>query len=827
MTGDEQELNYQRVLLARQIAPYLPWNQWGADMLGPVIMQFIKDNDPYYKRWSARWFENFQFLYGNQSGKFERNFETAVNVDPLRTRAPSLFTKSQTNITRTIVESLTSFIFGTLPDWDVESSNESSSKANRAKYIVQSILDAYFQRLSMDVDLQVMANCFPLYGCIFSKIDWDDNAGTILDVPIYDLLEQVKQMATSKPNAMLQGLLEVPTPYLDSKGQEVLEKIWTPRKDASGKPIIKKTFSGDIRHTVKTPFEIRRPIGSYGMHKDKYIQEFRIMDYDEWMDEYQHVGGKTKFWNKFRPLYEDPASFSIAMSHFLQMQLTTPPVFSEIMKRADYSYRGAMLRGKVLVVEHWDKPHQLKWPKGRRVIVTNGMCTHITVPNYRTGKMNGWHPYAEAQWMRVAPNSYGPGPVNDSVIKNRELNQKDSLVATASRRNLGGALLYTKNSGFDPTMMSGEPGRMLPVKDLDGVRFLHDDLPISPIIPQLRESEKADAYEMSGAGDSLRGDRSVGAGSGYQARQYSEREEKRLTPAKTSWDQMVSTIGEKIYVCLRHNVVKLDDAVIGFMQRSASGRFTPTDVMAFLSTPIEPGIDISVKKDSMAIKSKASMQATLQELAKGPFGKRLEQDAYVMDEYLKYFDAEKLRDRSSAHRDRAQRENSYFSDLVRLGPQGAEGTMAPVVLPEDDDDIHLAEHAQYEIQNTEELLQNPAVHFQWIMHQETHRIQSQEKKGAVPPGSTVLVPQMYGQVMQTPNADGTMVAADQQQRVQAQQQQQQMQAQQAAQQSQTKPGAQPQAPSSPSPAGSGAGRETDPNAPSANTPQGARQGGPA
>lgn len=819
MQDAELEEEYRRILMAKQVAPYLPWNQFSADMLGPTIMQFLNDYESYWKRWAAKFYENFQYMFGNQNIKFERTLAYTENIDPLRVRTPSLYQRSQTNIIRTIVESLASFIFGTLPAWDVESCNESSVKANRAKYIIQALLDGYFQRLNMDVDLQIMANCFPLYGVIYSKMDWDDNAGTVLDVPFYELSAEVKQTETVKSNPILQGLLETPQAYLDSRGREVLEQIWKPKIDEAGKPVVKKIFSGDLRHTVKTPFEMRRPIGSLGMHKDNFIQELRIMDYDQWLDEYGQVGGKTKYFNRLRPIYADPASYSIAMNHYMQMQLTTPPVFMEILKRAEFGYRGAMLRGKVFVVEHYDHPHRLKWPKGRRVVVTNGQCTHITLPNYRTGKMNGWHPYNEAQWMRVAPSTIGPGPVNDATVKNRELNQKDSVTATAARRNFAGTLLYDPKGGFDPTMMTGEPGKQIPVSRLDSVRFLHDDIPIPAVLPQLREIDKSEAFDGAGAGDSLRGDRSLGTNSGYQARQYTEREEKRLTPAKTSWNQMVAGIGEKAYICLRYNVVSLNENIMGFLQRSAAGRFTPQDVIAFMTTPIEPGIDINVKKDSMAIQSKATTQATLQELAQGPFGQRLTQDAYVMDQYLEFFGAEKLRDRSASHRDRAKRENSVFADMIRLGPGGLQGIMMPVVLPEDDNQIHLQEHAQYLIQNTEEILQNPAVHLAFLMHQETHRIAEQEKQGAVPPGSPLLVPQMYGQIGYQQPPDATMIAQQQTQRLQAQQMAQQQQ------QAQGQP-QQPQAPKPPAQAGTGGFRPTDPNAPAQNTPQGARQGGP-
>ena len=69
----------------------------------------------------------------------------------------------------------------------------------------------------------------------------------------------------------------------------------------------------------------------------------------------------------------------------------------------------------------------------------------------------------------------------------------------------------------------------------------------------------------------------------------------------------------------------------------------------------------------MIEQSKATLQANMLELAKGPAQQRLGQDAKVLDTFLKYFDADPLRDDSATHRDRANRENEVFLDMARLG----------------------------------------------------------------------------------------------------------------------------------------------------------------
>ena len=270
-------------------------------------------------------------------------------------------------------------------------------------------------------------------------------------------------------------------------------------------------------------------------------------------------------------------------------------------------------------------------------------------------------------------------------------------------------------------------------------------------------------------------------------------------------------------------MIKLDDNVMGFMNRSGAGEFSVQDVIAFLSSSIEYGVDIKVVKSSMVIKSKATMQATLQELAGGALGQRLATDAKVLDEYLKFFDVQTLRDSSAPQRDRASRENEAFLDMFRLG-SNTDGMPMPIVVFEDDDDIHMAEHSELIIKNFDDLRNNPQLLQQIIQHNERHRIQKEEKLGKLMPGASTQTGPMMAQATQTAAPTIQTVYMDSQVRKQQQAQQAQQPAAQPApgqpqQQQKGPPGQQkqPQAPRQPSGPGGGPGR-IDPSAPSQNTP---------
>ena len=787
------------------LAPHLPWNVSKVDDLGPTIMKFTDDHEAYFRRWSQKWFENFQFVYGNQSVKWSRKYDFAVDVDFLRRESP-LLQKAQTNLARVVLEGLASMIYGILPSWEAETAHQSSVKGKRLAKIVQKIMDAYMERLNMDEDFQRAAAMYAGFGQIGAKVWWDTNAGQILKIPKYRQVQAPRYTNYMAPNMFTGGLLEVPTPMIGSDGQPIMEDRWEAEVDEMGRQIIQRVMSGDVRVDWLTPFEYRREIGSAGFHRTKYAQHIQILDYDEFEDRYGEMPGKTRKFKQVQPgVYHDPHMYQFAVRHFLRTMHTTPPTLLDTHRKTDNVLRGHMFRHKVLVVEHYDKPHLTKWPEGRRVVVANGMATHVNQPDYHTNKIDGWHPFAEAQWLTLAPSSVATGPMHDVVAKNRELNTKDSLIATALRRNMGSMLLIKTGMGLDPQRVTGEPGAMHEVADPFAARWLHDEMPIPPVINQIRDNDKEDIFETSGAGDAIRGDRTKGVSSGYHAKQIQEREEKRLTPARRSYERMIGTVGQKLFACVKANIVSMNDDVVGYLERNCAGDFRPDEAITLLTQPVDFGVDIKVKKDSMISKSKASMQATLAELAQtGPLNDRLMKDPRTLDEFLKFYDAETLRDTTSPHRDRADRENESFLDMMRLGAD-TYGGVKPAVMFEDEDEIHLAYHQEFLVKYADEIMQNEWLLLEVLTHIERHRLQSQEKMGQQMPGTSLQTDNMMAATRQMPTPTVQTIAQFAQQKA--------MQPQQ------------PQAPGQPAPAGSGGPPQQDPNAPSANTPA-ANQGGP-
>lgn len=829
----QTSLNSQKAAL---YAPNLPWNKFAPKDIGPCVMEFVADHEPYFRRWAEVFYENFQFLFGNHSIKWSKRYGFAVDYDFLRVDAPFEL-RAQTNLARGVCESLASFIFGQMPEWDVKAMDESKLKGKRFERIVQKLLDCYMERLMMDREFRAASMIYTLFGQFAAEVDWKHNAGQILDIPRYVKNQAPIYSTYMAPNPITGGLIEVPTQVRDIAGNPVMEDQWEIAVDAMGRQIVDKVFSGDLGVRMMTPYEYRRALGTYGPHRSRYWQTFKLMDYDEFLDTYKDIPGQTEYFNRIRPVWASSSVYSMAQRFFMRMQFTTPPTVDFGLNRVQNIFKGSLFKYKVFVVEHWDQPHPEKWPEGRRVVIANGDCTHITTPSYHTNKMDGWHPFAEAQWMTAAPSSMGLGPINDVIRKNKELDVKDSLIATAVRRNMGSQLLIKSGMGLDPQKLTGEPGRYHEVNDVDGARWLHDDMPIPPVIARLREMDKEDVYESSGAGDALRGSAETTATSGYQEQIRLEREQKRLSPARTAFAAAISTIGEKLVACLRANVIHLDESVMGYMKRNGAGEFSTQDVITFLSNNIDYGVDIKIDETTLTVQSKATKQATTMEVIKEPsVAQRLATNAKVLDRFLKDFGLEHLRDESAPHRDRAARENEAFIDMLRLGPN-TEGIPRPLVIMEDDDDIHMAEHDEFLVENEIEFRSKPELYNLFLAHKEQHRLQKEEKLGKIMPGTSLQTATMETMASQSaaPTTqhiylDTRMRRLQDEQRMAAQQAQAQQQAAGSEKGSEMDSEAptgekqSPQAPRQPSAMG-GFGGNIDPNAPSQNTPMSVTRGG--
>lgn len=761
---------------AKRLCGDLPWNQDDPRKLGQVISEFTERFDAYLAPWSQLWFENFSYIYGNQDVRWSKKWGFAVDVDFLSRRSTSLNTRSKTNVARVVYESLTSLIFGNAPDWDVIAADESSTQGRRFQYMIEALLDCQYERLSMEQELRSFTGNLTAFGMSAAKIDWCTSTGSIQEIPMME--EQDVSLYESYPQSLSAlGLVDVILGSDNGSGQPLTERRLVPKRDEHGAVVTEKRWTGDVRITTLTPFEYRRELNPHGAHKSKWVQHIRIMDFDDYLKEYNALDGRTAYYDRVEPGMMHNSCYKFAIRQFMRMNFVTPMAPGDVRRLTYSSLKQDFLKNKVIVIEHYDRPDADKWATGRLSVVVNGYLTHQTKPQYSTRKTNGWHPFVEANWLTLSPSAMPSSPMNDIIAKNRELNILDSLIDTATLRNMGSMLLVKSGGGLDPQMLTGEPGQVFEVNDPSNTAtWMRDPLPIPPIAPQLRDMKKDDIFEISGSRDAIRGDRSKGISSGYGQKVVEEREQARLTPVRRELERATGEMGQKIVACIKQCAPSLDELTFGYLKNSAAGKFSDKDIVAFLRTPIEYGVDINVKGGSMVAKSKAARQNDLMDVVTKTEAKNRLQDAGVLDNFLKEMGVEALRDASATHRDKSKRENEVFSDIGKMGPE-ATGIQIPVVCDEDDHAIHIAEHNRDYVEKFDDMQQDE---FQLTIrkfHVEMHRIYQKEQAGEVPPGTAHNFRQMYNDAKKLPPKDANQVISEKQQQDQVKLQTQAQQSQ--------------------------------------------------
>lgn len=722
----------------------MPWTTNEPRRLEQAVNALVSQADLQNRRWAQKWFESFQFVLGNHYLKWSRQYDFAIDTDFLRgdndTRK-----RSQTNISRTVVESTAALIYSNLPDIYAAPLYDGSSRGTRLAKTIESLVETYNERLNLHEEFDAGSVMYVMYNKVFAAITYDMNRGATFKRQKQQLVN-VPKMTTIRQTDPLTGEdVVVPTPMMGPDGQPVMIQSQQAIIDPNtGRPVLETVRNGDVRVEMLTPFEIQYDPLAKTFSKAKWVSRIRVMDYDDFMIEFASQEGVIER-NMSRVTAGNLSSpvKNMAFRHFLRSVFALPPVLD---------FNGQLnlsnlfnLKNKILVVEYYDRPtegHRYNptpyLAQGRRCVMANGVLCLVSTPQYLMNNDTGWHPILEAKWLPLPPSQHATGPMSDTVQKNRELNLTDTMMTLAIQRQAGSTLVINENSGIDKTKWSGEPGQTFYTSGdpQAAATYIADKSPLPALVQQYRALQKEDVYEVSAAQDSIRGERSVGANSGYQAQIYEEREKKRTSKASNNWESFIRQIYQKMIACLQQNVAKLDEQVIARMMRSMDGEITVSDIISFLNGPIDFGVDIKITPDSMQTKSKATKIANMVEAMNNPaVAQRMMQDSSVVDAYLDFLGIDVLRSVSSSHRDRANRENAVFSDMISfIDPNQlvqAFGDDMPTVIWQDDDLVHLLEHTRDLVKNFDKYKRNPgllrahSVHMTW--HEQNYKAKQNQQ----------------------------------------------------------------------------------------------------
>lgn len=708
------------LLSPQMMTGVMPWQTNDRKQLEGAIYSLAIQADYENRRWAQKWFEQHQFVLGNQSFKWSRQHDFAVDVDFLRARRGDNY-QCQTNISRVVLESLASSIYSQLGELEFNTIDHATSRGRRLTKTLEGVGECYNERLGMHQEFDYGSNVLTLYSRVYGKIYWDKNAGFRFKRPKQAPVKQPKMTTRLETDPVTGEQMSVPCPVLDANGQPEMIDTYQTLVGPDGQPIYEWAPNGDAAIEMLTPYEVRAE-NARTFSRSKWIQQIRVMDYDDFMTEFASEPGAID--SEMRRVKGGIVSTTVramAYRHFLRAMFSSPPTL-------DFNGQMSMtsmlaMKNKILVIEHFDRPteghkyNQTPWLReGRRSVLANGRLVLVSTPQYRVpGCAIGWHPYFEARWLIVPPSAEATGPMSDTVAKNREVNMTDNMMSIAVKRTAGGQVLVNELSGLDKNKITGEPGMTHYVSGNpnEAYAIMSDKQPVPPSLVNYRQQQIDDTWLVSATDDSLRGERSVGATSGYQARIYEERAQKRISKAENNWHEFCAMAYKKLFHCIQQNASQMDPSVVARIMRSAQGDITESDVYDYLKGPMDFGVDVSMKYGSMRLKSHATKIADLYEAMKIPqVAEQLAADPSVLDKILDFLGLDMVRTLDADHRERARRENTWFYDVQHIRePEQllAYGSDAPVVIWQDNDMAHLVEHMRDKVKNWDRYKKNPLV----------------------------------------------------------------------------------------------------------------------
>jgi len=732
-----------------------PWQTNDFRELQSSINSLTNNADFANRRWAQKWFETFQFILGNQSLRWSKNYDFAVDSDNIA-QDYSHDRRSQSNYSRVAVESLASMVYSQLPELYFNAKYDDSAATQRLTRLFEGLKTCYDERLQLHDEFDFASVAYVMYSLVYSKVSWNSVAGSRVRRPKQSVTQKPRMTSVIEIDPITGERRSVPVPLTNAEGEPVMMEAYEDMIGEDGNPIYEAVTTGDTVIDMLTPFEVLPDFAAKTFAKMKWIQQVRVMDYDDFMQEYySQPGAITEVMDRIQGgMISGPAQ-NTATRHLMRTLYSSPPTMDSQGRSFASPY--SFFKNKVFVVEHYDRPtegHPLRptpWlAEGRRVVMANGYLCAVSTPQYRTNKLDGWHPFCQARWMPLAQVGQSSGPMADSIQKNREINLTDSLVSHAVQRDSASILLVNETLGLDKSKLTGEPGQVHYVSGdpSSAASYLRNGQPLPALVTQYRQQQKDDLYEISGAMESLRGQSSPGATSGYQARLYEERERKRMTKATNNWENFIANTYMKAFSCIQQNAVLMDPNVVSRIQRSTEGQVSTDDVLAFINGPMDFGVDVTVKAGSMRTKSVASKQADIAEAMSNPaVSQRVMEDPAMLDAYLDAMEIDTFRDMSSIHRERAKKENMWFFDALRMGAAQLQSLMgsAPAVLEQDDDMQHYMEHVKEFIKNQDRYQRNPALFAAMLEHMENHKTCAAVKADKQHPLMMRVFPRLFAQ----------------------------------------------------------------------------------
>lgn len=558
------------------------------EQLALAIEGFYKSDSAVKTQLSYSWERNQLFLDGKQWIVYEGNRETGGAWKPLRvSKENEYIPRPVTNYFYDAFQTLKGYLLKTKPRITVKPNSQTNKDKGAAK-LATLVSECNYERLKENYNYEYAAACLITYGTVFKKSYWDNSYISQVKVP--KMTEQPKiDPMTMQPVGM------ETVPVLDEYGQPVFDTL----------PL------GDVNTDIIEPFRMcLDPIGN-DVHKMRWIMEYSIQPIDWIKTTYsKEAEGYTGLVDEVK----SESNLNNSMRRFLQLKTSsgtrtgTPSI--EGAYGADVS-----IDNTAVVKEYYERPSQAH-PKGRMVVVANGIPLYVGDSPCEGPELGDWHPYSECRWEIVPGRFWGKSPLDDGADIQKTMNSIDAVIILTRKTMAIPQKLIPLGIGITPGQWTGRPGQEIFYRN-DGqgskpettaAQGVHESVFVE------REKRLEDFKQITGAIDILKGDRPPGVTAASALSMLYEVGTGKLFPILDRWKSFVENDQKKQLRLIAKNYKEPRPDFIRMLQ-SRNKDFSEADINNFIGQDLYDNCNVNIEAGSNVPKLQAAEQALLLEVA--------------------------------------------------------------------------------------------------------------------------------------------------------------------------------------------------------------------
>ena len=560
------------------------------DALANAIEKFYKTDSSAKVRLDYAWSRNHKFLDGEQWLQFDGDRDTGGSWRRISvSKANEYIPRPVTNYLFDAYQTLKSYLIKNKPRSTIRPNTQTYTDKAASK-IGELVLDTNWERLNEQDNYEYAAACLLVYGTVLKKSFWDvTNFAGMAKVPRMEMRPGPVDPTTGQPGA-----------------EEEVQAI----DPETGEPAFDEIPLGDINTEVVEPQRIALDPLTTTLHKARWIMEYSIQSLDWIVETYGKEGdGYTGRAEEVT----DESQLSGSMRRFYQLKNSSGVRGTVGLEGSTSSGDATNLTNSAVVKEYYERP-SARHPKGRLVVVANGIPLYVGENHCHGEDQLDWHPYSECRWEIVPGRYWGKSPMDAACEIQKHINSIDSTIILTRKTMAIPQKLVPIGGGIAPGEWTGRPGQQIPVRDAANPPSVIPAAGVDATVFQERGQRVEDIKNVMGAIDILKGDRPPGVNAASALSLLYEVGTGKLFPILDRWKKFVENDQKKQLKLVSRYYKEPRSSFIAVL-KSKNSELSDEMINRFIGTDLKDNCNVIVEAGSNIPKLQAAQQSRLMEMA--------------------------------------------------------------------------------------------------------------------------------------------------------------------------------------------------------------------